>query len=84
MLNTPKAPATNTQAAQPRLDAIMTIYRQPVNVLPAQLPPGRLAELTARYREWLHDPGPDSPPRWYVAAILDALQATRDPRPGAA
>jgi hypothetical protein len=54
----------------------MPVNRQPVNVLPPALPQNRLEELITRYRHWLHHPDPDSPPRWYVTAILAALEST--------
>jgi len=46
-----------------------------VNALPPDLSPERAAELLAEYRRELDLPTAESPPRWYVEALIAALEA---------
>jgi len=50
--------------------ATVTVY---VNALPPELSPERAAELLAEYRRERDFPAPDSPPPWYIAAMIAAL-----------
>jgi len=56
-----------------RLASIMATVSIFVNALPPTLAPERAAELLAEYRRERDFPTADSPPRWYIEALIAAL-----------
>jgi len=53
----------------------MTTVKVYVNALPADMSPERAAELLAEYRGQRDFPTAESPPQWYVEALIAALEA---------
>ena len=50
-----------------------TTVRLYVNAVPPDLSPRRAIELLRQYRQELSAPSPDSPPRWYIEALIASL-----------